>query len=294
MQGTTLKISRGALVLLLVLSLALMGCQKQSSKNKRITANQPQAHLEVFAGAASKPPLEELAAEFESNTGIKVDLTFGGSGAVLSQMEMAHRGDIYLPGSPDFMERAKRDRAVDAKTERIIAYLIPAINVPKGNPKHITSLEDLAKPGVRVGLARPDTVCVGLYGAEILEKAGLAEQVKKNIATYAESCEKTANLVALRQVDAVIGWDVFSSWAPDKIETIYLHPDKVVRLAYIPAAIASYSQHKNAAAQFIDFITSDEGKRVFKKWGYLVTEQEARKFAPQAQIGGEYQLQTEW
>ncbi|HPU31022.1 MAG TPA: hypothetical protein PLM71_12025, partial [Syntrophorhabdaceae bacterium] len=48
--------------------------------------------LIVFAGAASKPPAEEAANLFEKKTGIKVNLTFGGSGFVLSQMSLAKKG----------------------------------------------------------------------------------------------------------------------------------------------------------------------------------------------------------
>ncbi|MGB9661710.1 MAG: molybdate ABC transporter substrate-binding protein [Moorellaceae bacterium] len=283
-----------AWVLLLGVGMLLLGCAAGRDQGSPAAPPSAARQIEVFAGAASKPPLEEIAARFESKTGVKVNLTFGGSGTVLSQMKLGKQGDIYLPGSSDFMELAKREGVVAPETEKILVYLVPAINVPKGNPKNIRQLEDLAKPGVKVGLARPDTVCVGLYGAEILEKAGLADRVKKNIVTYAESCEKTANLVALRQVDAVLGWEVFASWDPEKIETVYLPPEQVARIGYIPVAVSNYAKQKELAQQFIDYLTSEEGKSVFKKWGYLTTEEEARKLAPRAPVGGEYHLQTSW
>lgn len=284
-----MKNKRWIWILLLFAGILVTGCSGGQDK-----ASPSGQEIRVFAGAASKPPLEEIAAQFEARTGIKVSLTFGGSGTVLSQMKLSKQGDIYLPGSSDFMELAKKEGVVAPETERIVVYLVPAINVPKGNPQNIQELEDLAKPGVKVGLARPDTVCVGLYGAEILEKAGLDNQVKKNIVTYAESCEKVANLVALRQVDAVLGWEVFASWDPDKIETIHLPPDKVTRIGYIPVAISNYTAKRDLAQQFIDYLTSDEGKSIFKKWGYLTTEEEARKLAPRAPVGGEYHLQSQW
>ncbi|QGP90928.1 Bacterial extracellular solute-binding protein [Neomoorella glycerini] len=280
-------------VITMLALLFLAGCTSQ--KESVTPARQGETkELQVFAGAASKPPLEEIATLFMQKSGVKVNLTFGGSGSVLSQMKLSRQGDIYIPGSSDFMEMAKKEGVVDAKTEQILVYLIPAINVPKGNPQGIRSLNDLARPGMRVGLARPETVCVGLYGVEILEKAGLADKVKKNIVTYAESCEKTANLVALKQVDAVIGWDVFQKWDPAKIETIYLPPEQVTRIGYIPAAISNFSQQKELAALFLAFLTSEQGKEVFRKYGYLGSVEEARKFAPEAPVGGEYQLPADW
>ncbi|MCX8031691.1 MAG: extracellular solute-binding protein, partial [Thermodesulfovibrionales bacterium] len=117
----------------------------------------------VFAGAASKPALEEIAKKFEEDTNIKVDLIFGGSGFVLSQMMLSKKGDVYFPGSSDFMEKAKSLGVVFPQTEKKVVYLVPAIVVQRGNPKKIVSLKDLTREGVKIVIANPHDVCVGLY-----------------------------------------------------------------------------------------------------------------------------------
>src|SRR4030042_1941640 len=91
----------------------------------------------IFAGAASKPATEEAVRLFHEKSGITVDVIFGGSGFVLSQMKLSKKGDIYFPGSSDFMEMAKKEGLVFPESEKIIVYLIPAINVQRGNPKEI-------------------------------------------------------------------------------------------------------------------------------------------------------------
>jgi molybdate transport system substrate-binding protein len=181
------------------------------------------------------------------------------------------------------------------ETEKLVTHLIPAINVPAGNPKGIKELADLARPGMRIGIARPDSVCVGLYAVEVLEKNGLAQQVKPNIVTHAESCEKTAQLVALGSVDAILGWRVFHYWQPDKIETILLKPQQVPRIGYISIAVSTFCTQKDAAERFIAFLLSDEARSVFRKWHYLVSVEEARQFTlPDTPVGGEWQLPEGW
>ena len=272
--------------------LAMVGCSGPSKPTTSSPIASPLAGktITAFIGSASKPPMDEAARAFESRTGVKVYLTYGGSGTVLSQMELSKTGDLYIPGSPDYLVKSNAKQITDPATAKIAAYLIPAICVQHGNPKNIQSLADLARPGITVGIGNPATVCVGLYAVEILESNLLLAGVFPNIITQAASCDNTATLISLKSVDAVMGWSVFHNWNPQNIDTIYLQPEQLPRLAYIPAAISTFTKEKEAAGAFIDFLTSQAGQDIFRKWGYDVTEAEARKYAPNAKIGGEYQL----
>ncbi len=254
--------------------------------------------LLVFAGAASQPPMEEVARAFERESGSRVSVTFGGSGYVLSQMIMAKMGDLYFPGSSDYMEIAKRRGVVLPETERKVVYLVPAINVQRGNPRNIKGLKDLTRPGLRIAIANPEGVCVGAYAVEIFEKC-LTPLEKaafmRNLVNYTESCEKTATAISLKSVDAVIGWSVFEHWDPTRIETIPLKPSEVIRVGYIPIAVSTYSENPLLAEQFIEFLLSGKGKAVFKKYNYFMSPQEAFEWIGEERpVGGEYEIPKDW
>jgi molybdate transport system substrate-binding protein len=252
----------------------------------------------MYAGSASKPPTEEAIRVFEEKTGIKVEVTFGGSGKVLSEMKLAKQGDLYFPGSSDYMEKAKKEGDVIAGTEAIAAYLVPAINVQKGNPKNIQTLQDLTKPGVKFAIANPETVCVGLYAVEIIELNLSAEEkaaLRSNLLNYTESCEKTATAISLKQVDAVLGWSVFEKWDPDNILTVALSASEIPRVGYIPIAVASYTENQALAQQFIDFLMSEEGQAIFADYGYFTTPEQAFAYLGEEKpVGGEYTLPADW
>lgn len=254
--------------------------------------------LMIFAGSISKPATEEAASEFEKETGIKVELAFGGSGYVLSQMILSQRGDIYFPGSSDFMEIAKKKGAVLPETEKKVVYLVPAINVQKGNPKDIQTLRDLTRPGLRVAIANPEGVCIGAYAVEIIEKRFTPEEkaaFKRNLVNYTESCEKTAAVISLKAVDAVIGWRVFEDWNPERIQTIPISASEIIRIGYIPIAISKYTKDKANAQRFIDFVLSEKGREIFKKYHYFMTPEEAMLWIGEEKpIGGEYTVPDEW
>lgn len=245
--------------------------------------------ITAFCGSASKPAMEEAAAAFEEDTGIKVYLNFSGSGTMLSQLKVSGTGDLYIPGSPDYMELAVADNVADPETVTIISYLVPAILVQAGNPENIARLSDLGREGIEIGVGNPEAVCVGLYAYEILEYNGLLTEIEPNIVTHAESCSKTATLVALKSVDAILGWRVFSEWH-DTVDVVYLEPQQIPRLSYIPGAVTRFAQDSESALAFLDFLVSPRGQEIFAGWGYIAAEEDARQYAPDAEIGGEYTL----
>lgn len=277
------------LAFLIFIFLTFVSFQLAQASSKRLL---------IFAGAASKPATEEARSAFQEKFGVTVDVIFGGSGFVLSQMKLAKRGDLYFPGSSDFMEIAKREGLVFPESEKLLVYLIPAINVQKGNPRGIYSLKDLTREGLRVAIGNPETVCVGTYAVEIIEKnLSLVdkEKFKRNLVNYTESCEKTANAISLKAVDAVLGWRVFQYWDPERIETISLRREEIPRIGYIPIAISKFAQDKSLAKEFIDFMLSPRGKTIFRKHSYLMDLQDVSGFVkPDTPVGGEYALPYEW
>lgn len=246
-----------------------LGCGLNSK-----TANQEKTVL-VFAGSVSKPPLEEIAKVFAKRTGIKIELNFGGSGTLLSQMMISRKGDVYIPASQDYLDKAKRAGVIKFRSEKIVAYLIPAILVQKGNPKRIESLADLARPGIKVGIANPDLAVIGLFAQRIIGKVrkrdpGLAQNIETNIVTHAKNAEDLTSILLLGQIDAAINWSVIKKWHPEKLAMVALKPNQITGKAYISAAVTRFAREGAAAQDFVDFVVSRQGKSIFKKYGYII------------------------
>jgi len=227
--------------------------------------------LTVFAGSASMPALEELAGNYEQRYGAKVDITSGGSGSVLTQFSQEQFGDVYIPGSDDFMDKAEAKDAVVKDTRTVLVYLIPAICVAKGNPKKVKAVADFAREDIRVVIGEPKAVCLGDIGKWILEETDLWSKVEPRIASYGGSCEDTLNKLLLGEADAIIGWDVFAKQQSDKIEAIDL-PLELSGTRNIPAAVIKWSEQPEEAQALIDFLASDEAKGIWAKHGYALED----------------------
>lgn len=223
--------------------------------------------LLVFAGAASQPATSEVARLFTERTGIPVDCHFGGSGTMLNQMKMEQIGDLYLPGSDDYMDLAEAEGLVDPATRRTICWLLPVICVPKGNPGKVRDLADLGRPGMRVTIGDPQSVCLGSIAVAALREAGLYDRVSPRIVTFASDCQQVASLIRLGEVDAAVGFDVFQRQSPDDMDTLPIAGAQVVS---VPVAVSVFSKQPERALKFAEFIAGPEGKEVFARHGYTV------------------------
>lgn len=241
--------------LLVLVLIAIMGCSRK------------QESLHVFAGAAGKPAIDEAVKLFEQKYGVKVEVTYGGSGAVLSQMLLSQRGDVYIPGSDDYMDKAESKGAVIGQTRRIICYLKPSIVVQKGNPKGIKGIEDLTQPGLKVAIGTPEAVCLGDIALEMFRQAGIEERIRPNIVTQAYNCQHLLTLLKLKQVDAIIGWDFYEHLAPTEVKAIPID-EAVARPRNIPAAVVSFSKQKELSDKFVRFVSGAKGREIFARYGY--------------------------
>ena len=150
--------------------LSLSGCGGSSDKEKDV-------ELVMFCAAGMKSPITRIAKQYEEEYGGKVRLQFGGSGTLLSNLQIAP-GDIYLAADSGYTNEAKK-RGLVAETMPV-ALMKAGLGVPKGNPANISSLADLKKEGLRIGIGSPEAASVGKFAKKILSKHGAWEGLNPN------------------------------------------------------------------------------------------------------------------
>jgi molybdate transport system substrate-binding protein len=241
--------------------------------------------LQVFAAAGAKPAFDEAVRRFQPEGGDGIEVTYGGGGEVLARMVFVERGDVYIAPEQQFMKSAVEQGAVDPATIRDVAYMVPVLAVQKNNPKHVSALSDLARPGIRVAVTRPKTTCLGRYAPEIFRRTGLAEAIGKNVVAQAPRPDLLITWLTLGDVDAVITWHFYRDLTRDGIEVIWLSPEELPGIGRMQAAVSTYSENRDLAGSFVAFLTSADGRAVFERHGYIVDAGELAKHGPSARIG---------
>lgn len=231
---------------------------KQPASGKRVT-------LYIYCGAGIRPFLDKaIEAYTAANPHIRIDAGYAGSGCLLSQLTFARRGDLYLPGEDFYLNQAHERGYTEG--DRLIGFLEPVILVQKGNPKGIRGVEDLAKPGMRVGLGEPGAAAIGIAAEEILKKANLLERVEKNVKFRAGNVPELGNHVKLKQLDAAIVWNITAAQVQDACDTVPI-AQELYKPSHVPVALLKFSQHKQEARAFMDYLAGPEGQRMAEETG---------------------------
>lgn len=224
--------------------------------------------LLMYCAAVMKRPIEEIARRYESETGTRVELQFGGSGTLLSNLKVSRQGDLYLPADASYTELARGEDLV-AESFPILS-IMPVIAVARGNPRRVKSLEDLAAPGVRPALANPEAASIGRTGRRMLEARGLWERVETAIrerGAMKPTVNDVANDIKLGVADAAIVWDATVAQYPE-LEAVEIEGAEA-DLSRVDVAPLRFSKQPEAALDFARYLAAeDQGGAVFREFKF--------------------------
>ena len=225
--------------------------------------------LKVYSGAGLIKPMEEFKAEFEKTHSVHVAVHYGSSGELFGLLGMGQSCDVLIPGAAKYTEDAVKNGWVEKGSVHRLVKHVPVIAVPKGNPAGIRSLEDLARPGVKLAIGDPKGPAIGRVANMIFKKNGLAEGIRPNVQVMAPTVNQLLIYVALGQVDAAVIWRDLVTWAEGrgKLDVVDIPAEKNL-IKTIPTGVGTSSASPELAHAFNDYIGSPEGMGIWKKHGF--------------------------
>lgn len=242
-------------VLVVLLLFLVLGC-----KNK-----QEQKSLLLYCAAVVKPVLEEVAKDYYKETGVQIDLQYGGSGTLLSNIRVAKQGDLYLSADISYMHNAIKYNLI--KESKSLAPITPVLAVVSGNPKNIKQLKDVCAKDIRFSIANPNAASIGRVTKSMLVTSGDWDTVKNCIYVQMPTVSDVANALKLKTIDVGVIWDVTANQYKeiDTVEVDFFkrYTEKVT------VGVLKSSKQPNEALKFMDYLAkSPKSKSVFKKLGY--------------------------
>ncbi|GAA1657597.1 molybdate ABC transporter substrate-binding protein [Catellatospora bangladeshensis] len=216
----------------------------------------------VFAAASLTESFTKLGREFEAaHTGTKVTFNFAGSSALATQITQGAPADLFAAASPATMKTVVDAGDADG-TPTVFVKNQLVIAVPKGNPKGITTLEQLSKPDLKVALCAEQVPC-GAAAKKALGAAG----VKVTPVTLEQDVKAALQKVRLGEVDAALVYRTDAKAASADVDGVEF-PESAQAINDYPIVVLKNAPNRAAAQAFLAFVSSERGRAVLGEAGF--------------------------
>jgi sulfate transport system substrate-binding protein len=244
--------------------------------------------LALVAYSTPQEAYSKLIPAFQKTTegdGVTFSQSYGASGDQSRAVENGLPADVVeFSFEPDIQRLVDSGKVAkdwdDNDTKGIVTDSVVVFAVRKGNPKGIKDWDDLIKPGVDVITANPVVSggarwnLVAAYGQAL--KSGASEQealdyVKKllaNVSVQDKSGRESLQTFVGGKGDVLLTYENEAKTAQAKGEDIdYVIPPTTL-LIQNPIAVTTTTKNESTANDFVAFLKSDEGQKLFAEAGY--------------------------
>ena len=223
----------------------------------------------VAAAASLKNAYEEeLIPMFEAQyPGVTVKGTYDSSGKLQTQIEEGLEADVFMSAAKKQMKALDEEGMIDSDSIVDLLENKIVLIVPTGSDKGIQSFEDIVKAD-SIALGDPASVPAGQYSEEALTNLGLWDQIQDKT-SFGTNVTEVLNQVAAGSADAGIVYATDAASMADQVEVVAEAPEGSLKTRGVyPVAVVKDSANAEVAANFVEFLTTDEAMKVFEAYGF--------------------------
>src|SRR5215207_946659 len=272
-------------------ALALAGCGGGSGGDSGSGSSGGKVQLSLVAYSTPQEAYEQIIKAFQQTAeghNITFTKSFGGSGDQSRAVESGLRADVVAFSLEPDMTRLVKAKIVAEDWNKdqyngMITKSVVVIGTRKGNPKGLSSWQDLVKPDVEVITPNPFTSggarwnVMAAYGAASRKGAAPENGVDylnslfANVPVQDDSARKSLQTFSSGKGDAILAYENEAIFAQQKnVALDYVVPDDTI-LIENPVAVTATSEHPAEAKAFLDFLRTPEAQEIFVKNGYRPT-----------------------
>lgn len=252
------------------ITLALAVSFISSTATAQDNARQGQLVLHIYGPGGPLPAMKEAAEAFGKEKRIQVSVVGGPTSSWIQ--DAREHADLIYSGSEQMMSdfQIAMQGGIEPASITPLYLRKAAILVRPGNPGHIAGLPDLLKPGHHI-LVVNGAGQSGLWEdiAGRLGDIASVRQLRANISVVASnSGEARAYWINNKELDAWLVWNIWQVSNPTLADAVQIdEPHQIYRDCGIGLTV--HGKTHPAAREFIDFLLSPAGARIFRKWGWI-------------------------
>lgn len=229
-----------------------------------------QQTLYVYAASSTGPAVDELALEFETETGISVKVNQASSSTLARQISKGAPCDVFLSANKQWMAYLESARPDSLETSPLLRNSL-ALVTPRSEAIRVDATRSLGQymeqVQGRIAVGDPEHVPVGIYAKQALKQLGCYQAVETRL-VFMPSAMATLRLVERNEVLLGI---VYLSDAKKSTQChiLYTVPNASHEPIIYPLSLVNPSS--SAARKFYWFLQAKEALAVYRNYGFQTT-----------------------
>ena len=227
------------------------------------------AEIKIYSTIGVQAALEELTPKFEKASGHKLAITWGTAAMLVKRVQGGETVDLLVL-TRQGLDALVKDGKAAAGSDATFASSGMAVVVKKGASKPDISTPEAFKQALltakSIAYSNPAAGgASGVYFAKLLERMGIAEQMKTKT-KYPPAGGNSANLVVSGEADLAIQQEP-EVMAVAGVDVVGPLPGNLINITVYAAGVGTGTKEADAARSLIKFLHSPEAAAVFKARG---------------------------
>jgi molybdate transport system substrate-binding protein len=225
--------------------------------------------LRIDCGGVNREAVQRTITEFQEREGCVVDVVYAGCGTLVGKMQTGDQGlpDLFVTCDASYMDKAQIALGNPFGTDVRLSSTPIVLLVKKGNPHEVQKLEDLAKPGIKVGTTDPAASTLGDISHQLIKATGKFPEVEKNIVMMADTAHTLIqSMEAGEKLDVVMVYEANIQHLNDRFDYITLTQDMATAVQNVAAK--KDTDFPNLAERLMSVLASADSKRRFEQLGF--------------------------
>ena len=226
--------------------------------------------VKVAAAADLKFAMAELAAQFEKQSGTKLDVTYGSSGNFLTQIQNGAPFDLFFSADSEYPKKLEAAGLAEPGTLR--EYAVGRIVIWTPGDSEINAPKDawkclLDQRVKKIAIANPEHAPYGRAALAAMKKAGIYEQLKDKL-VYGENISQAAEFVQSGNAQAgIVALSLAISPAMKNGNRWEVPADSYPPIKQAVVLLKA-SKNKDAARRFLEFVSGPQGREILQRFGF--------------------------
>jgi molybdate transport system substrate-binding protein len=229
------------------------------------TACGQRGEITVYAPASLTDAMEEAASTYKKETGVQVDLRFGGSGFLATEIEHGAPADVFIAADIRWFDLLVAKGLIVRETSVVLAWNRLVVVVPRSSLASIPETHNALPILDRIAIGDPEYVPAGRYTAQALKQPG-AWEVLEGKFVFTHDVRAALALVERNEVDGGVVYATDAKQS-DKVQIAFELPERSHDPIVYPGAVLVGAPHPEAGKAFMTFLSGAGGREIFRSFG---------------------------